>query len=360
MFHDVDMNLTEKLQQFKVARYIKLGEKGSLAGSCVSASGEHAGKLYIGYFTDGPELYGRMNPKTNADWAHIQAQVEQDPDYAAQSAATHAVNQVRAVFDDDGLALWFTFHNRRLYWTFIDPNVPPARWGERGGTSRQTLGWRSTDMLGNGLDVWAITTRITQVQAYQRTVRTYGDESDEDGFNPVAYLRNLLLGETQPVRQRAMDARRDLEAALHPLIRLLTASEFENFVDMLFVGDGWQRVSEVGKQQDLVDGEYVHATMSLRMAVQVKSRTSWSAVQDARARFAETDYAWVYWAFHTADALLDADISTETGGGDTRAIVPWLPMDDARSRRFHLLGIRQLAALAIDKGLVGWLLEKAR
>lgn len=345
--------LRERVCNFATARYIKLGESGNLAEKCISE-----GSLYIGYFTRSGPIFDLLLANSKAAWNEIRSLITrlgQNP-----GSTTAAINQVRSVVEDEGNVLWFTFFKRQLYWTFIDASIPIAPWNDHGGLARATLGWRCTSLEGGSLPTYAVTSRIAQVQAYRRTVRSYRNEDDVAGFNPVRYLRGMVSGEAQVQTKYALEASTALAAAVKPLIQLLTESEFENFVDMILVSDGWQRVSEVGKQQEMIDGEYWHATSGIKIAVQVKSRTSWSQVKPALEQFAGTEYDWVYWIYHSAhdDVVAKARDALGEPQGDDR--LPWFEFDEDRNRRFYLLGIEQLARLTVDKGFVRWLANKAR
>ena len=350
-----DESAADKVRAMTRASYIRLGKGGDRAPACLPEGATHAGEIYIGYSSGDPAMQAMFAGGTDADWEQVRAKLRENPKGAA--SATADTNQMRAVVADDGATLWFTFWNRKMYWTFIVPESPLVPWDQ--GVSRQTIGWRDSDLTGKELETWRITSRISQVQAYQRTVRQYVSRREGDDFDPVVYLHHLILGKPQASQAQAIQFRGALQESLKPLIRLLTESEFENFVDMIFVSDGWQRVSEVGKQQDLIDGEYLHVTSGTKAGVQVKSSTNWSVLNASLTGFRNSPYDYVYWAYHTAGQDFKLKVKTNLTGRTNSA--PWYALDDADpQRRLYLLDADMLAKLAIRKGLVDWLIEKAR
>lgn len=353
----LENDLLSHVRGFKRACHIKLGQGGNLAERCIKEN-----KLCIGYFTGASTLPTLLQRGENK-WDEIRTQLDRDRTYPHEASLTAAINQARTVVDDDGGTLWFTFHGSKMYWTFIDPAVPLQLWDEREGTYRQTIGWRCIDMKGRQIDEGQVTTRISQVRAYQRTVRIYTDKEDdaEVKFNPVEYLRNRILGMPQPSEIEARSAQNALESVAQQLIVRLTDKEFENFVDLIFVGDGWQRVTEVGGQMADIDGQYEHATSGATAKVQCKSSISMSRLDDnsMMSDAAESD-TWIFWAYHTADTNFERDIAARYGDAIQGKDLSWYPFPNKNSRgRFYLLNRGELAELAVRKGLIGWLRHKA-
>lgn len=348
--------LRSRVAGFKRACHIKLGRGGELADECI-----RNGKLYIGYFTGEATLPLLVRPDERK-WEDLRRQLQGDPTYANDAARTAALNQVKAVVDDDGGSLWFTFHGSRMYWTFVDTAFPLLPWPGH-GTYRRTTGWRCADLKGTQIDEGMITTRISQVRTYQRTVRGYDDRPDDGGvnFNPVQYLRNRVLGEPQPSEIEARDAQETLERIAEQLIVRLSDKEFENFVDLIFVGDGWQRVTEVGGLMADIDGQYQHATSGAVAKVQVKSSISMSRLEENPIMGGEGGSGdWIFWVYHTADPGFERDVVSRYGSQVHGHEQSWHPYPGPHSPgRLYLLNRGRLAKLAVRKGLVGWLRQKA-
>lgn len=130
----------------------------------------------------------------------------------------------------------------------------------------------------------------------------------------VEYLQNLILGEEQPSTLGTRQALEALEAEVANLTALLSEKEFENFIDMIFVSDGWQRISEVGGQQAAIDGLYVHATSCVTTEIQTKSNTSWEQLNDSHLmQKAIRNHAWLYWAHNSAARNFEDRVATEFG-----------------------------------------------
>lgn len=349
--------MEQRIRRAKRICHVKLGEGGSLASECIND-----GKLYIGYFT-GAKTLALLNRKGEDKWREIRELVESEGDYPEKKSLTAAVNQVREVVDDDGSTLWFTFHASKLYWTFIVPETPLELFREDHGTIRRTIGWRCHDLTGMQIDEGQVTTRISQVRAYRRTVRVYDDRADGFGveFNPVEYLRNKVLGVPQPSEVEARKAQQELEQIAERLIIRLTDTEFENFVDLIFVGDGWQRVTEVGGQMADIDGQYEHATSGATAKVQCKSATSVERLNESPLMNDPAGSStWIYWVYHTADATFESDVAARFGENPRAQCRCWYPFPHNDSAgRFYLINRHRLAELAVRKGLIGWLRHKA-
>ena len=358
----IDSELKQRLEDLvkgaKRACHIKLGKGNNLAGDCINSS-----RIYIGYHT-GPRVLELLIAED--PWPKIREFIkEKDKGRSAQASLTAAENQMRSVLDDDGLTLWFTFHETKLYWTFIDASQPAGIWeDEKGigaGGQRRSLPWQCTNLKGEAKDLHAasVTTRISQVQGYQRTVRVYENQEDGDGFNPVRYLQNLILGNRQPETATADKAFEDLLKSCEPLIQRLTDKEFENFVDLLFVADGWIRETEVGGRMKWIDGEYVHATTGLRAKVQVKSSVSAETIFQAELNHAAAPGVLVYWAYHTADGDVAGTLANKWGNPrDYGGIKRFQVGDHSAEKQVVVLGCEDLARLAMRRGLVDWLIRK--
>ncbi len=350
-----DPGIAGLVDEFTVARHIKLGKGNGLAEQCIRTDA-----LYIGYYTGAETLSFLDGAPTR--WEALRKQIEAEEPDTAPGSLTAAINQMRTVIDDDGRTLWFTFCGTYLYWTFIDPSEATTPWSGDAGGRRRTIGWRRADLRGRDLHTANITTRISQVQAYQRTIREYADVQDGDGFNPVSYLRHLIRGDRQPSVVQALAAEKSLKAHCLSLIRTLTHKEFENFVDLIMVSDGWLRRTEVGGTMKDVDGEYIHATTGLIAKVQVKSSTSSGAIIESGLLDASSEGVLLYWIFHTASEDICASLRQKWGAPEERSGIPWFFPDKATgggASPFLVLGGEQLAELALRKGLSHWLVQKA-
>lgn len=346
-----DESFFSRIRETKRACHIKLGQAGSLAKQCFDE-----GKLYIGYFT-GSALLPLLRAPNEQNWNELRERIKDNyPD--KQGALTSAINQVKSVVEDDGYTLWFTFDGAKMYWTYVDASVPLQIW-EGKGTFRKTIGWRSTNMAGSEILEGHVTTRISQVRAYQGTVRAYPNQPDKNGFNPVEYLRNLILDVPQPSTDEAKKSQRELISTVEKLIVRLTYKEFENFIDLIFVGDGWQRVTEVGGQMADIDGLYEHATSGATAMVQCKSSISIGSLdENAMMETTTPSTAWIFWAYHTARDSFEQDVGNKYGTSPDTPSWHRFPNKDSDGR-LYLLGRRRLAGLAVRKGLVGWLIRKA-
>ena len=340
-----------RVADLKTAYYIKLGKGGRLAEPCFKES-----KLYIGFFS-GPELVEEA-ARGPVDWDRKRQELKDKPGYDKTQKLTSAINAVRKVLEDDGRTMWFTMRAAHLYWTFIDASRGLEERAKHGAW-RRVIGWNRCDLKGRPIALSRVSGRIASLQRYMGTICSPHDE-DKAGFRAIEYLRNLVLGEEQPFVTKFKGARDKMLAEVERLIRMLLPSEFENFVDMIFVGDGWQRVTEVGGGLHDIDGEYVHATTGSQALVQVKSSTNIKQFRgNPLANPAAAPTSWLYWVYHSSrdDFETKASEGRVMRKGEDDSV--WYESPEYPEHRLYLMDCRRLAELALRKGLIDWLTRKS-
>jgi hypothetical protein len=240
---------------------------------------------------------------------------------------TSQVNQVRAFFEDDGSGLWITFHLRQMWWTRLDTNFPAELHPDGDGTFRRTLGWSPYDASGKPLNMDKLSGNLTKVAGYQGTICEVTD--------PTYVLRRINAIQV-PAVVEAHRLSTELQAAIIPLMRLLTPQDFELLVDLVFSSSGWRRVGSVGGTQKLVDLELILPTTGERAFVQVKSQTNQREFEDEylAAFTAMSEVHRLFFVYHSG-------VVEHVGAGVT------------------VIGPERLAEMVIDTGMVSWLVEKA-
>ncbi len=124
--------------------------------------------------------------------------------------------------------LWWAFAEREVY----RPRDPSPHQGE---CYRKVIGgWRNTDVAGKPLTMEGLSSKLTQLAGYRRTMCSVA-EAD--------YLLRRINAEEEPVVAAARAARQALVDASEDLIRQLHWADFETFVDLIFSRAGWRRVS---------------------------------------------------------------------------------------------------------------------
>jgi hypothetical protein len=301
-------------------RYIRLGQRG---GNWERLSLER-GELHFGY----GGITHEIGLSGDADAiARSSSSRGRDPKVATQDA-----RQVLDFYRLGANCLWITFARGYMWWTFADPEVIwlGGSGKDHGERVRKTIGgWRNTDINGVPLCIDALSTKLTQVANYRRTIC---------GVGPKDYLIRRINGVVEPLVKKSNKARTLMLDVMSEAIASLHWADFETLVDVIFARSGWHRASAIGGKQATVDLVLEQPTTGEKAAVQVKSRAS----QARLAIFIErADAAGIY------DRLFFACHS------------PAGPLKSPSDRDdIHIWSGRELAETALRVGLAEWVMEK--
>jgi len=269
------------------------------------------------------------------DWAAVsQAYIAQG---RIQSTATGYTNEARAFFDGDPDAMWITFARGRMWWCLADPEVHVAADGN--GTDaayyRATHGgWSDRDIDDRVLDLERLSTRLSQLQGYQRTICSLR-------YDQEALCRRYINATIDPVQAAVAAARLELRLHLQALIQQLTWHDFEQLIDLALARTGWVRMSPLGGTMKDVDLVVEQSFTRERMAVQIKSRANQQVVDDYARRLDERNAGErIMLICHSPAGTLVVPPSTS-------------------SRRLELVQGSEVADLAINAGLVDWTIARA-
>jgi hypothetical protein len=240
----------------KEVRYIKLGS----GGRWEKASIEHS-QLHFGHRDIPHEL--ALSGKRELIIAQQQLQHGKTGRVAADDA--------REILDFYHLGtdcLWVTIARDHLWWTFAEPQVSWT--GDQSGNGGQRIrqcigGWCNTDISGRPLRLDTLSTKLTKVAAYRRTICTVEARD---------YLLRRINGIIEPIVSRNNQARDALLGVLIDAIKSLHETDFETLADVVFARSGWYRASAIGGTMKLVDLVLQQATTDERAAVQVKSEAT--------------------------------------------------------------------------------------
>lgn len=301
-------------------RFIRLGKQGGVWEQLSLDRGE----LHFGYggISHGVARSGNINAITRAA-----IERGRDPMTAAQDA-----RQVLDFYKLGAACLWITFARGYLWWAFAKPGVtwlggPFDKHGER---VRKTIGvWRNSDLNGVPLRVNSLSTRLTQVAGYRRTICSVGAKD---------YLLRRINGTVEPLVQKGNKARSLMLDVMTEAIEALHWQDFETLIDVIFARSGWHRASAVGGKQAVVDMVLEQPTTGERAAIQVKSRSSQTTLNVFIERAdAGGPYDRLFFACHSPIGSLAAPPERSD---------------------IHVWSGRQLAATALRTGLSDWILEK--
>jgi len=303
----------------KDVRYIKLGPKGIWVDSALAH-----GELHFGYGRVTHELAVEADAKKIK--LHL-VNLGRD-----QQAAARDAQEVIDFYHLGEDCLWITFANDRLWWAFAKPEVVWLTEGLKptGIRIRKTIdGWHDTDLNGQPLIMDGLSTKLTRVAAYRRTICRV-KESD--------YLLRRINGIEDPIVARNLNARNSLIDTLQDCIASLHWKDFETLIDIIFSRSGWNRISPLGGSQKTVDLELEQVITNELAAVQVKSVASQKTLDDYIMRIDEAErFDRFFFVCHSPKGEITAppersDVNVWTG--------------------------KELAATILKMGLHDWVLEK--
>ena len=297
-------------------RYVKLGEGGRWEQVCLDR-----GIIRMGFGAGHSE---RFQLCEGGQWSVLtDAFIANGRD---KGTATRFTNELRLFFEDGGETLWITFIGESLYWGYVDPTSPaPHRDGD--GVYRTIRdGWSRVDVGGEVLTKDKLSGALCKLASYRGT---------SCAVDVAEYVVRRLNGQKLPIVERAVTAAHEMKAATVGLLRLLTPTDFELLVDLVFSTSGWRRVGAVGKTQKTLDLDITLPSTGERAFVQVKSHTNSAELADYIRRFDELrgSHSRMFFVHHTGTAVTD----------------------DAR---ISVIGPDQIAELVMDAGLVTWLIRK--
>ena len=304
------------------ALFIKLGEGGNWASECIEDS-----TLRLSFREIPSQL--AQNATILSDWSEVsQKWLELDK---TKSKASDNTRQIKEFYTQGKETLWITFHGRRLWWCFAQPEVTLHASGD-GTTIRKCIDrWRSTDTKGKSLTFDTLSGSILATEGYRGTICEIKSKSFE-------YLRYKLNGILLPEVDAAKQVQDQMLEKLVPLMQLLTPEDFELLVDLIFSVSGWRRVSGVGETQKFIDLDLLLPTTKQRACVQVKSSTNRKELDKYIEDLQQyQDYDLMFFVWHTSKDLSE---SAEN------------------SPKIKLIGPESLAQWVLDAGLSSWLLNK--
>jgi hypothetical protein len=247
-------------------------------------------------------------------------------------AAARDAREVAEFYQLGPDCLWITFAQDHLWWTFASPMVTwikneQSKTAER---SRKSIGgWRNTDIHGVPLRLDALSTKLTKVGAYRRTICDVAARE---------YLLRRINGVEEPVAAKSIAARAAIIDALTDALSNLHWKDFETLVDIIFTRSGWHRVSALGETQKTVDLEIEQATTGELAAVQVKSAANQKTLDNYIDRIEESDrYDRFFFVCHSPKGHL-------------------LPPDGRPD--IHVWTGERLANTVLRVGLLDWVLER--
>ena len=166
-------------------RYIKLGRKGSWEQAL------DEGVVPFGYDSASHEL------AQQGKFEEIRTKLMDRG--RPQQAAARDVQEITDFYQLGEDCLWITFARDRLWWAFAEPTVlTTGKFGPHPFRIRKTIGgWSDKDVRGATLKTSYLSTKLTKVSNYKRTICEVGAKD---------YLLRRINGIEEPIVIKARDA----------------------------------------------------------------------------------------------------------------------------------------------------------
>jgi hypothetical protein len=298
-------------------RYIKLGPGKAWAKHCLENN-----ELHFGNPTEPHDLC------LQGDWEGAGRYLIETLGQP-QGVASGNLRELREFYTLGEDCLWVTFAQGYLWWAFAEPEVFDLRGStnEHGCVMRKVLGWRNTNLQGFPLPIDRLSSHLTMVAAYRKTICT---------LKAADYLLGKINSLDEPSVARAHAALVETVAAAQDLLERLRWSDFEVLVDLIFQRSGWQRVSMLGGTMPDADLIVEQPATGERALVQVKSRADQAVLRHYEEVFRSGGYDRMFFVCHSPQGQLTQ--------GDDRTI--------------HVWSGPSLARRAVDAGLLSWLMER--
>ena len=298
-------------------RYIKLGTGGKWARRCFER-----GELHFGDVGEPHDLC------LTGDWDGARRYMVETLG-RSPGPATDALREMRDFYELPDGTLWVTFSGGSLWWTTSCGAVTDLRRtpGDHGAFMRRTTGWRNEALMGAPLRNDLLSTRLTKVAAYQKTICK---------IEEVDYLLRKINQEDEPCAFRGRQALYELVSAAEEMIPRLHEREFELLADLMLAHMGWSRISTLGGSMPDVDLIAAQPATGERAFVQVKSRANQAVLDDYITRFEASGLDRMFFICHSPVGRLIA------------------PEND----RIHVWANRDLAMKINTAGLYEWLIER--
>lgn len=315
-----EVRIDQRLRAPSAIRYIKLGQGGAWAAAAIEQSIVPFGFSQVPH---GPCIAG--------DWGTVRHDLE-----AAGRTKTGASQGIRELQDFYSLpaeALWVTFADRHLHWTFAEPEVIAVDAPEPGSWHRFrrcTGGWSRLSLNGEPLSTSSLSSALTRVAGFRQTICTIERQD---------YLLRRIRGQEEPLLAKARQVRIQVEQVGLEMIAGLDWRDFEIMVDLLFANGGWRRQSALAAGEVDIDLLLDNPVTGELAWVQVKSTAGQAVLEDYLERFRRDGSArHFFFVCHSPGSKLRAP--AEPG--------------------IHIWAGPELAKAALSAGLFDWLVERTR
>jgi len=310
------------------ALYIKLGE-----GGCWEKDSIENGKIRIGWKNIPLDLI------KNNEWDKIRKlhDDEHKDQPNKKGVATTDFNALQKIIRADDRTVFITFFSGKMYWCV-------AKNGSINEDSiskyvETEINWSDKSINAERMfTIDTISGRLAKYRGYRATCCSVGNN-----LNEFEYLTKIISNIETSEYKNVFEAKEKLKASLVPAIKNLIPGDFEILVDLIFRNFGWKRVSVLGKTMKFFDIMLEEPLKKTLHGVQIKSKAGFADYEHYKNEFIENyqnDFGYFFFVVHTPDKKLKDYIE--------------------KTDNIYKFTIEEIADHAIDSGLTGWIMEKAR
>jgi hypothetical protein len=294
-------------------RYIKLGPESKWANEC----------LLLNYIKFGSPMELDQASK-EGDWDFVK-NYWLNKNFKPSVASKHVTN-ARNFFELSTKDIFATFHGDFLYWCHPGDDIYRDKDGLLIRKTRTP--WRNSSIKGQELRTSLLSGILTKTKATQSTTCNFAPDAAE-------YLLRKINDEKLPASEKADQLKSDYQKSIANLIQMLTPSDFELLVELIFSSSGLRRIGTLGGNEKDIDLQVQNPITLERSFVQVKSKADQKTLNRYEDIFNRGDFDKMFFAYHTSTSKLVTD-----------------------NPSVKLLDRDHISRMAIDVGLGSWIISK--
>lgn len=309
------------------AIYIKLGEGGKWEKDSIEN-----GRIRIGWPNIPIELIG------SNQWDIIYKIIKKEfDDRGKKMGAQNDFNALKHICEADETTVFITFYSGKMYWCVSEKGS--INEDETSKFLNTQAGWSDKNIpQTRTFEIHQLSGRLTKYQLFLGTACGVNNKLRERD----CLIANINGCETEEY-QKLYEARAAMKEAIIPAIKSLTPKDFEIAIDLIFRNSGWKRTSVLGETMKFFDLILEEPFTKKLHGVQIKSSSNFKRYKEYVDTFIneyQNEFETFFYAVHTPDKKLE-DHTEE-------------------NHKIKLLHVSEIADLAIDSGLISWIMEKSK
>lgn len=302
--------------KFTNAFFVKLGKEGMWEKSSIEES-----KIRIGWKSQ------NIKDINHKKWEKIRRELGSE--IANKGSATKDFNALRNICESNQKDIWITFYASKLWWTRVGEETIYEDVISK--YRKISAPWSHCDINGNELLINNLPGSLTKTQGFRGTVCKVDDQGT---------LKRIINDSPSKIFNSIASTLDSLQISIEKAIKQLHWKDFETFVDLIFRGSGWRRISMLGEAMKFADIELEDPITHDKYQVQIKSTSTLKEFNTYVQQFSSEDYRKLFYVVHSPDENLS--------------------IHNDFPEYIGLIQTAELAKLSIDLGLTSWLLQRVK